>query len=298
MRYRIERCGRALFSAPVREHHFELRVAPWDDAGQRLTALELTVVPPATAGVHCDCFGNQVHRASLMSAHTEVAVRMVAEVETLLVNPFDYQPVTPARELQWIAGSLREAPRLLDFLLCRSAQVADLAPLARDGMTPPGYQSGQAVLAQLKEAMVWVQETFEFDREGVAARPRLADLFEEGVGNSRDLAHLFVALARSWGFPARYVRGYLDPGYFEPDDEDEDPRQLPQISHAWAEVLIPGAGWRGFDPARGLLADQTYIRVAVGRDAEDVPTHRNTYKGEAEAGEIEDRLDVQILDSG
>jgi transglutaminase-like putative cysteine protease len=298
VRYRIERFGRTHFSAPVREHHFELRIAPWNDAGQRLTALDLTVVPPAVAGVHCDCFGNQVHRGSLMSVHAEVAVRMVAEVETLLVNPFDYQPVTPARELEWVAGSLREAPRLLDFLLCRSAKVPDLTPLAREGMTPPGYLAGEPVLAQLKGAMAWVQETFAFDPEGVAARPRLADLFEEGVGNSRDLAHLFVALARSWGFPARYVRGYLDPAYFEPDDEDEEPRQLPQISHAWAEVLIPGAGWRGFDAARGLLADQTYIRVAVGRDADDVPTQRNTFKGDAEAEETEDRLDVQVLEAG
>jgi transglutaminase-like putative cysteine protease len=91
------------------------------------------------------------------------------------------------------------------------------------------------------------------------------------------------------------VRGYLDPAYFEPDDEDEVPRQLPQISHAWAEVLVPGAGWRGFDPARGLLADQTYIRVAVGRDSDDVPTQRNTFKGEAQAEETEDKLDVQVL---
>jgi transglutaminase-like putative cysteine protease len=296
VRYRIERYGRALFSAPVREHHFELRVAPWNDANQRLIALELTIHPETPTGMHYDCFGNQVHRASVMSAHNEVQVRLVAEVETLLVNPFDYKPTIPERELEWIAGSLHEAPRLLDFLLCRSRQVPDLAPLVRDGMTLPTYQPGQAVLSQITEAMAWIQQTFTFDPEGVGARPALADLFEEGVGSSRDLAHLLIALVRSWGFPARYVRGYLDPGYFEPDDEDEEPRALPQISHAWAEVLIPGAGWRGFDPGRGLLADQTYIRVAIGRDADDAPTHRNTFKGEAEAEEREDRLDVRILE--
>ena len=295
MRYRIERYGRALFTAPVREHHFELRVAPWDDATQRLTTLELTVTPQTPTGVHCDCFGNQVHRASVMAAHSEIQVSLVAEVETLLVNPFDYQAVAPQRELEWIAGSIKEAPRLLDFLLCRTAKVPDLAIFARDGMTPPTYQAGQPVLPQLTEAMAWIGQTFAFDPEGLEARAALADLFEEGIGSSGDLAHLLVALARSWGFPARYVRGYLDPAYFEPDDEDDDPRQLTQICHAWAEVLIPGAGWRGLDPARGLFADQTYIRVAVGRDADDVPTHRNTFKGEAEAEEREDRLDVQVL---
>lgn len=296
MKYRIERYSRTCFSAPVREHHFELRIAPWDDAGQRLSSLELTVSPKAPFGVHRDCFGNQVHRTSLMSAHGEVEVRMTAEVETLLANPFDYRPVAPARELEWVAGSLQEAPRLLDFLLCRSDKVPDLAPLARDGVELPGYAPTRPVLDQIREAMDWIRSTFALDPEGTVARPKLAELFQEGAGNSRDLAHLLVALGRSWGFPARYVRGYLDPAYFEPDDEDEEPRQLPQISHAWAEILIPGAGWRGFDPARQLLADQTYIRVAVGRDADDVPTQRNTYKGDAQATETEDGLDVQPLD--
>jgi transglutaminase-like putative cysteine protease len=233
-----------------------------------------------------------------MSAHREVAVRLVAEVETLLTNPFDYQPVAPARELEWVRTSLREAPRLLDFVLWRSARVPDLAPLAREGMTPPAYTPERAVLVQLQEAMAWVGDAFTFDPEAVAACPKLEELFETGAGSSRDLAHLFVALARGWGFPARYVRGYLDPAYFEPDDEDEEPRQLPQISHAWAEVLIPGAGWRGFDPARNLLADQTYIRVAIGRDADDCPTQRNTFKGDAEAEETEDTLRVEVLDPG
>jgi len=146
--------------------------------------------------------------------------------------------------------------------------------------------------------MAWVEDAFEFDAEAETARPSLAELFEEGRGSSRDLAHLFVALARGWGFPARYVRGYLDPAYFEPDEDDPESKQLPQISHAWAEVLIPGAGWRGFDPARQLLADQTYIRVAIGRDADDCPTQRNTFKGEAQAQESEDRLEVQVLEDG
>ncbi len=295
MRYHIERSAHTRFSAPVREHHFELQVAPWDDASQRLIRLTLTVVPPATTAIHRDYFGNQVHRGSLMSAHREIEVRLVAEVETLLTNPFDYKPIAPARELEWVAGSLREAPRLLDFVLWRSARVPDLASLARDGMTPPAYARERAVLVQLQEAMGWVGDAFTFDPEAVVARPKLADLFETGIGSSRDLAHLFVALARGWGFPARYVRGYLDPAYFEPDDEDEEPRQLPQISHAWAEVLIPGAGWRGFDPARNLLADQTYIRVAIGRDADDCPTQRNTFKGDALAEESEDRLEVRVL---
>ena len=66
--------------------------------------------------------------------------------------------------------------------------------------------------------------------------------------------------------------------------------------HAWTEVLIPGAGWRGFDTSTGLLADETYIRVAVGRDAGDVITERAVFKGDAAAPETQVTLEVTRLD--
>ena len=55
-------------------------------------------------------------------------------------------------------------------------------------------------------------------------------------------------------------------------------------THAWAEVLIPGAGWRGFDATLQLVADATYVAVAVGRDGQDAAPQRGSFKGE-EAGE-------------
>lgn len=64
-------------------------------------------------------------------------MHVVAEIETLPVNPFDCRPVAPARELESVAGSLHEAPRLLDFLLYRSDRVPDLGSVAQEGKTPP-----------------------------------------------------------------------------------------------------------------------------------------------------------------
>ena len=82
-----------------------------------------------------------------------------------------------------------------------------------------------------------------------------------------------MALVRAWGFPARYVMGYLDPGYV----------QSPAIqltTHAWAEVLIPGAGWRGFDATLQLVCDQTYVAMTMGRDYLDAAPQRGSFKGE------------------
>jgi transglutaminase-like putative cysteine protease len=61
------------------------------------------------------------------------------------------------------------------------------------------------------------------------------------------------------------------------------------------EVLIPGGGWRGIDPALQLLADATYLRVAVGRDARDIQMLRQTCKGDAEQPEFTQVLNVSLV---
>lgn len=71
-------------------------------------------------------------------------------------------------------------------------------------------------------------------------------------GSCRDLSVLFIEAARSVGLAARFVSGY----YFDPAFGD---RSL----HAWAEIYIPGAGWRGFDPTIGLVCEGRHVALAA-----------------------------------
>ena len=45
---------------------------------------------------------------------------------------------------------------------------------------------------------------------------------------------------------------------------------LPPTMHAWAEVYLPGAGWRGLDPTRGVFCDDAFVAVAHASLAESV----------------------------
>jgi transglutaminase-like putative cysteine protease len=292
VRYRIAHDCRILFPTPVREHHCQLRMAPWEDETQALAGLDLKVCPSAVPVARCDGFGNLTHHFTVLGAHREIAFTLTAEVETRLSNPFDFKPLAVARERAWLADSLHQAPRLWDFVYHQGGLTPGLPePLA--GRSRPAWQEGVAVLSQVQEAMAWVGSIATFDPLQTRSVTALADLVSVGHGTAADLAHLLIALLRGWNLPARFVSGYLDAVWFEADD---DTPAYPQAMHSWVEVLVPGAGWRGFDPAFGLLTDDTYIRVAVGRDARDVTPLRHVSKGTGEEPEVTEQVSVTRLD--
>jgi transglutaminase-like putative cysteine protease len=144
--------------------------------------------------------------------------------------------------------------------------------------------------------MAWMGRHFEHEAGAAAPAASLDGLFGTRSGSAADLAHLLISIVRGWSMPARFVTGYIDAAYFEPDDDDPDAAPRPQALHCWMEALIPGGGWRGFDPVQGLLADASYIRLAVGRDAGDVTGFRQTFKGDGELESLTTTVRVERLD--
>ncbi len=82
-------------------------------------------------------------------------------------------------------------------------------------------------------------------------------------GVCQDYAHVFIALCRLAGIPARYVSGL-------PIGEG--------TSHAWAEIWADGL-WHGLDPTRGCIAHEGYLKLCVGRDYNDCPLERGIFSG-------------------
>jgi transglutaminase-like putative cysteine protease len=80
------------------------------------------------------------------------------------------------------------------------------------------------------------------------------EALELGQGVCQDHAHIFCAVARLAGLPARYVSGYLM------KDGDQAAALMPGRRH------IDGLGWVGFDPSNRMSPDETYVSVATGSD--------------------------------
>lgn len=108
------------------------------------------------------------------------------------------------------------------------------------------------------------------------------DAIEQGKGVCQDHAHIFIAAARTLGFPARYVSGYL----MMNDRVDQE------ASHAWAEVYIDPLGWVGFDISNGISPDERYVRVATGLDYNDAAPVMGVHFGEAEGEAL--TVDIQV----
>jgi transglutaminase-like putative cysteine protease len=273
MRYLIEHESVLHFPKPVREHQFELRLAPREDQLQKRISCEIEVAPAAPLRTHLDCFGNLVHRVTVLTPHDALRARVVTEVETALANPFDFPTLAPAEERRAVDRALRADPSLLDFVLHRSNTVPSLDGTLAD-VALPAYDDARGVMQNLMALLAFAGATFRYARGTTEVHGALAEFAEQRAGVCQDFAHLVVAVARSWGMIARYVMGYVDPGAIATDDA------AVEATHAWAEVWVPGAGWRGFDATAGLVANDAYVPVAVGRDSHDAAPLRGTFKGD------------------
>jgi transglutaminase-like putative cysteine protease len=234
-------------------------------------AADVRTDPACELRTYDDYFGNRVHYGSVIAPHDHLTVRMRARVDTLLDNPFDYAALAAEREPAWLAEHLRVQPRLADYVLHRSPLTADLRALPGAAATAPAREAAHTVLESVMAALEWIGETVEYLPGFSHAPAKLEDVLARGGGGCQDLTHLLISIVRTWGVPARYVMGYQDPGYAEDEDDGQRP-------HAWAEVVVPGAGWRGVDPTTRLVANQTYVAVAIGRDATDAVPIKAVFK--------------------
>ena len=101
------------------------------------------------------------------------------------------------------------------------------------------------------------------------AQTTAIEALSKGVGVCQDHAHLLAAAARTIGFPARYVSGYLCAGAAGMD----------AASHAWTEIHVSGLGWVGFDASNRTCPDERYVRIASGRDYRDAAPVRGIHQG-------------------
>jgi len=274
MRIRIHHTTTYIYPRPVVNSVNEVWLRPLSDRRQACRSFVLSTSPPSEPRPYTDYFGNTVYHFDVPEPHERLEIVADADVETEEIDGPSLleSDLSPYRPL-----SLDETDRWLDFLAetpltAAGTAVRQLATAIRGQQTTVA-RTLAGVAQQVSDSL-----RYETGLTGVHTTAEAA--LALGTGVCQDYTHLFLAISRSLGIPARYVSGYLA--------TDEHGEEV-QASHAWPEALLPAAGWIAFDPTNGRLVDGRYVRVAVGRDYADVPPVRGAYSGPSGNG-----LDVAV----
>jgi transglutaminase-like putative cysteine protease len=240
MRIRVAHTTRYAYDTPARWVLQALRMTPQPHEGQHVVAWRMETDTDVRLRPERDVFGNIVHMLQAERPAQEMAVRVQGEVET-----FD------------TAGVVRGAvERLPPRLYLRETELTAAGPEIRAFAEDATREAGADLLGRLHLLMSAIRREIAFVTGVTDAQTTAAQALELRRGVCQDMAHLFIAGARSLGAPARYVSGHL----VRTDTETQE------AAHAWAEAHVPRLGWVAFDPANGICATEAHVRVAIGLD--------------------------------
>lgn len=263
------------YGTPVTQSLNTLRLEPRTFPFQKTISSLIRVIPATRLNRFTDLFENITHHFELPDPHIKLEIESRLRVHNLpLVIPESARCATTAdfqdpalREVVWIF--LQESKRV--------SQSPEVWRQALD-VTADRFTVYDKALA----LMDWIHHEFIYEPGATGVRAHLEESFAIRRGVCQDFTHIMLGMCRAVGIPARYASGYL---YNGPTDSLVGA----QASHAWSEIYLPSAGWIGFDPTNNTLADERYVKVAVGRDYEDVAPVEGSYHGTAHC-----RMEVDV----
>jgi transglutaminase-like putative cysteine protease len=234
----------------VTEYRFSERVSllphrlllrPRENHNVRIESSILNVFPAYTLQWKRDVLDNSVALLTFTESSTRLRIESAVVIQHYeenpvdflvddyaVVHPFDYAPA--------------EQADLVPFQ--QAVYASDRETIARwlDGLGLRRPMETFALLDRMNRGIAR-EFLYQIREEPGVQSPGLT--LTRARGSCRDFATLFIEACRYLGLASRFVSGYL----FGPGIETGQ-----GATHAWAEVYLPGAGWKGFDPTNGEVA--------------------------------------------
>lgn len=237
----------------------------------------LKVEPRALVRWYRDIYGNSIailnfkdpsHR---MSLHSEVEVDLFDDIPIEWVidpsaasYPFQYATDEQVEIVPYRLPSYpHDGPAIQDWL--RAIYV-------------PGQSIETSELLETLNRKIF--ESFGYARREESGVQLPCETLSKGSGSCRDFAVFMMEAARHWGFASRFVTGYIQMAEGQHG-----------ATHAWTEIYLPGAGWRGFDPTNNKPAGSEHVSVGVAREHQKASPLSGSWEGNADAF---DRMDVVV----
>jgi transglutaminase-like putative cysteine protease len=254
------------------EHRMMMR--PRDSHDLRLLDTSLALRPAATVRWIHDVFGNSVAIARFSEPAEELHVesRFRAEHFPLAESGVEIEEYARQRPFSYDATEMPDIGRTAERHYPDPQHQLDAWARRFVDETPDGDTMG--ILSAMTKA---IQAEFTYNPRDEMGTQDPVTTLTSGTGTCRDYALLMMEAARTLGFAARFVSGYLY------DDSKirggEETVIGGGVTHAWAQIYLPGAGWVPFDPTNGLVSDRNLIRVAVTRDPSQAVPLKGSFTG-------------------
>lgn len=244
-----------------------LLLRPRESHGLRIASSKLDVSPAHLIRWQRDALDNSVAVVSFTAPAATLHIASQVVIEHYDEEPLDFVVEEYAALHPFPYGSV-DAPLLAP--LCSLAWPDDRTTVER-WLRRLGMGSNRVeTFALLDELNRTISRDFRYqarEEPGVQSPARTLSL---GSGSCRDLAALFIDATRQLGFASRFVTGYHTSNALEAGGGS---------THAWAEVYLPGPGWKGFDPTGGVVTGSDHVSVAVAGHPETVPPVSGSYVG-------------------
>jgi transglutaminase-like putative cysteine protease len=252
------------------EHRMMLR--PKEGANLQLMDFDLRMKPEGKVRWGMDIFGNWVAWVTYSERASELEVESFSRVKICVGDGRDFVLDRSAVMFPF-AYDAEEQRDLQPYL--EAAYMEDRG-VVRQWLTKfwkPGMKLG--TLDLLLSISRRIHEEFRYQRRDEMGVQSPSETLRKGSGSCRDFAVLCMEGCRVLGMAARFVSGYVMPL--------NSPVVEHASTHAWVEVYLPGAGWRGIDPTVGVWGEHCHIPVATTRHSSQAAPIRGVFAGDANA---------------
>jgi transglutaminase-like putative cysteine protease len=255
------------FSSPVTLQPHRLLIRPREGHDVRIESSRLDISPTHRVRWHRDVFDNSVAVVRFRETAQRLAIDSEVVIQHYEEAPLDFIVEDYAVDYPF---EYRKEERV-DLAPFQQLVYADQQSMLRDWLKDLNLLSGKIetyVLLDRLNRIITSEFKYMIREEPGVQSPE--QTLSSRSGSCRDYATLFIEACRFLGLASRFVSGYsyvpgLDAGGAS--------------THAWAEVYLPGPGWKGFDPTAGELTGSRHIPVAVARHPEMAPPVAGSFVG-------------------
>jgi transglutaminase-like putative cysteine protease len=286
MKLEISHITKYTYPESVQDSVNEIRLTPRTNYRQACYYHSISTEPSSSLFTYEDFFNNRVHSFTLNKPHKELTIKMVSTIVTHNNDNTQQTIMSPAQE-QEILKSETFINQYAEYLL----------PTAYTELTPgiKAYSDsipheGISICELITNIYTTIHRDFVYDPEATSVQTTVGEMLQIKRGVCQDYSHFMIAICRDKGIPTRYVSGYHFVG-----DLQGGNAAFTQASHAWVECFIPGTAWFGYDPTNNCQLDWRYVKLAHGRDYNDIVPVKGVYRGNGKQ-DLEVIVDVRLIE--